>query len=225
MLCCLYDSLFDLISAHLGREETPVILGRLEMLRKKAVRSVRNPKYSGSCNVCKEEIELGSLYFSLKRTYPSKAKPGKTIWNTKRIHLGCFPAWTAYMIEYLQRYEEKRAKEHKQTGRPITEIAALSPEQKRIRLSLMKKRSALINSLYDPGMKKDRRVTVEAEVARLKAEIEVIAPYRPFVTGRRIQRATEHKDRLAVLEYYRTHARPNGCQCGLAPLCPVHPNH
>lgn len=151
------------------------------------------PGQSSKCRYkdCHEPIEVGDLNLILLKKWNSK-------YSTKRFHNPlthqCFLKWFEFMLGYIEVRREKSKKfKNPLAHRPrVIDYSTLSAEDLTLRRKMLNRSSYLYNRLYTKADKltREQSDSIKAEIKDLAIAIEKIAPYRPFLTNKRKERAT-----------------------------------
>ena len=101
----------------------------------------------GECDHCEEPLELGSYYTTI--TIKARSKTGKHWFHNWRLHLKCLGIW---LLAQLVARQDRR----KKAGRPKGTGLKISPEDKKKRLALCKKRIRILQEVATCQLKDAR---------------------------------------------------------------------
>jgi len=101
----------------------------------------------GDCDQCERSLELGTYYTTV--TIKARAKSGKHWFHNWRLHIQCLGIW---LLAQLVARQDRR----KKAGRPKGTGLELSPEDKRKRLALCKKRMRILQEVEECAHKDGR---------------------------------------------------------------------
>lgn len=90
------------------------------------------------CDQCEKPLEIGVPYVTI--TIRAKAKSGKHWWANWHLHIVCLGIW---LLAQLVSRQDRR----KKAGRPKGSGLGLSPESKRKRLALCKRRMRIFREV------------------------------------------------------------------------------
>lgn len=118
---------------------------------------------AGDCDHCEKPLELGVPYVTI--TIKAKAKSGKHWFHNWRLHLACIGVW---LLAQMVARQDRR----KKAGRPKGTGLRLSPEHKKKRLALLKRRMRVLKEVESCPPKNEKLGKLFTEFVGVESEIE-----------------------------------------------------
>lgn len=118
---------------------------------------VTRKRTEGDCDHCEDLLEVASYYVTV--TIKARAKSGKHWYHNWRLHIKCLDMWL--LVELIKRQDRR-----KKAGRPKGTGLTLSPDDRKKRLALCKKRIRTLKAVEACEPKSD---TLEELYLRFEA--------------------------------------------------------
>lgn len=107
---------------------------------------VTRRRAGGDCDYCEDPLIIGSYYVTI--TIKARAKSGKHWFHNWHLHIKCLDMWL--LVELIKRQDRR-----KKAGRPKGTGLTLSPNDRKKRLALCKKRIRILKAVEACDPKSD----------------------------------------------------------------------